>query len=78
VSLEAGAKYSTATTLFSSLATGGGDEEDTAADVDDEATNVRERDIVLVHEAKAIKDMSNTTSLGSLRAATWQRTLRSL
>ena len=36
-----------------SLAAGGGDEEDTGAD--DEAADVRERDLVLVPEAEAIR-----------------------
>jgi hypothetical protein len=51
-SLEAVAKYSTATTPLPSLAARGGDEG--GAGAGDEAADVRERDLVLVPVAEAI------------------------
>jgi hypothetical protein len=53
VSLEVVAKYGMATMLLPSLATGRGDEEDTGAGTGDEAADVRERDLLLVHVVKA-------------------------
>jgi hypothetical protein len=47
-SLEAVMKYGTTTTPLLFLATRGGEEEDASASADDEATDVRERDLVLV------------------------------
>jgi hypothetical protein len=70
--------YSMATPPLSSLAVGGGDEEDAGASALDEVTDVQERDLVLVPIVEAIRGLSNTTSLGGgWRAATWQRTPRS-
>ena len=48
-------KYGTTTTLLPSLAARGGDEEDTGAGAGDEAADVRERDLVLVPVAEAIR-----------------------
>jgi hypothetical protein len=51
---EAVAKYGKATKPLSSLAAGGGDEEDAGAHASDEAVDVWERDLVLVPRAEAI------------------------
>jgi len=40
--------------LLPSLAVGGGDEEDVGAGADDEAADVRERDLVLISVVEAI------------------------
>jgi len=75
-SLDAVAKYGTATTPLPSLATGGGDEVDAGAGGGDEATDVRERDLVLVPIAETIRGYEQHHGLGGAwRAASWQRTL---
>ena len=48
-------KYGAATAPLPSLAVGGGDEEDAGVGTDDEATDVLERDLVLVPVAEAIR-----------------------
>ena len=63
---------------FLSLARGGCDEEDADAGTDDEAADVRERDLVLVLEVEAIQGYEQHHGLrGAWRAAVWQRTPRS-
>jgi hypothetical protein len=74
-SLEPVVKHGTATVPLPSLAAGGGDEEDARAKTGDEAADVRERDLVLVPEAEAIRGYKRHHRLwGAWRAAAWQRT----
>jgi hypothetical protein len=54
-SLKAVTKYGMATTPLPSLAVGGGEEEDAGANTGDETTDVRERDLVLLPVAEAIR-----------------------
>ena len=67
-SLEAVAKYGMTTTPLPSLAAGGGDEEDADTGAGNEAADVRERDLVLVSEAEAIKGYEQPRAWGSLES----------
>jgi hypothetical protein len=69
-------KYGTATTPLPSLTAGGGDEEDAGAGA--KAADVRERALVLVPVAEAIKGYEQHHGFrGAWRAATWQQMPRS-